>query len=78
MDPVLIALMGALAVWLLRVVHAWITGRAQIKVAEAGQQGLSERTRSLPPGSRLRERNSGWRVDIEVGTPKAQRGGDHG
>ncbi|MFF8513514.1 hypothetical protein ACF064_36295 [Streptomyces sp. NPDC015492] len=45
--------------------------RAGVRRAELAQQGLSERVRLLPPGSRLSERSSGQAVEILVG------GADH-
>jgi hypothetical protein len=47
--------------------HRWIKARAEVRRAELEQQGLSERIRCLPPGSRLTEKSADREVDITVG-----------
>lgn len=58
---------------LLSLGHRWITLRAQIRRAEIDQQGLSERTRSLPPGSRLVEKSVQRNIDIVIGGAAADQ-----
>lgn len=59
--------------YILRLGHRWIRFRAQIRCAELDQHGLSERARSLPPGSRLIERTAHHDVDILIGGAAAGR-----
>ncbi|MFI5666408.1 hypothetical protein [Streptomyces sp. NPDC051704] len=68
---VVTAMIGTLARLAYRVVKA----RAEVRRAEVAQQGLSERVRSLPPGSRLSERSADREVEILIGVP-AGRGGE--
>lgn len=56
----LLGLIARLAYWAAR-------DRAEVRRAELAQQGLSERVRSLPPGSRLSEKSSERSVEILVG-----------
>ncbi|MFI1652337.1 hypothetical protein ACH4XT_36150 [Streptomyces avidinii] len=70
MDPtmmtvpaVVTAVVGALA----RLAYRVVKERAEIRRAEVAQQGLSERVRSLPPGSRLSERSADREVEILIG-----------
>jgi hypothetical protein len=69
MDPVTIVVTAgtATAGYLLRLGIRWIKTRAEVRRAELDQQGLSERTRSLPPGSRLTEKTADREVEIVVG-----------
>lgn len=75
MDPsTTVAAAGlAAAGYLLRLGHRWIRLRAQIRRAQVDQHGLSERTRTLPPGSRLIERTAHHDVDILIGGTAADR-----
>ncbi|MFJ3670497.1 hypothetical protein ACIPSE_28980 [Streptomyces sp. NPDC090106] len=57
----------AAAGYILRLGHRWIRIRAQLRRAEVYEHGLSERTRLLPPGSRLIEKTAHRDVDILVG-----------
>ncbi|MFF4053540.1 hypothetical protein ACFYZ5_43755 [Streptomyces chartreusis] len=69
MDPVTIETMAGAAAggYLLRLAYRWIKTRAEVRRTELEQQGLSERIRSLPPGSRLTEKSVDREVDITVG-----------
>jgi hypothetical protein len=68
MDPLTTtAAAGAASGCILRLVHRWISLRAQTRRAELHQQGLSERTRLLPPGSRLVEKTAHHDADILIG-----------
>ncbi|MCT9113010.1 hypothetical protein OHB25_59385 [Streptomyces mirabilis] len=69
MEPVTIAVTAGAATtgYLLRFGVRWIKTRADVRRAELDQQGLSERTRSLPPGSRLTEKTADREVEIVVG-----------
>ncbi|WP_405525788.1 hypothetical protein OG592_40550 [Streptomyces avidinii] len=60
---VVTAVAGALA----RLAYRVVKERAEIRRAEVAQQGLSERVRSLPPGSRLSERSADREVEILIG-----------
>jgi hypothetical protein len=75
MDPLTTtAAAGAAASgYILRLGHRWIRLRVQIRRAEIYQQGLSERARSLPPGSRLIEKTAHHDVDILIGGTAATR-----
>jgi hypothetical protein len=53
--------------YILRLGHRWIRLRAQVRRAELHQHGLSERARSLPPGSRLIEKTAHHNVDLLIG-----------
>ncbi|MGW7071734.1 hypothetical protein ACWGII_22955 [Streptomyces sp. NPDC054855] len=53
--------------YILRLGHRWIRFRAQVRRAELDQHGLSERARSLPPGSRLIEKTAHHDVDLLIG-----------
>ncbi|MET9819955.1 hypothetical protein [Streptomyces sp. NPDC006355] len=70
MDPVTITVTARVAAggYLLRLGYRWIKPRAEVRRTELGQQGLSERIRSLPPGSRLTEQSADREVDITVGS----------
>ncbi|MFF3489410.1 hypothetical protein ACFYXC_40195 [Streptomyces sp. NPDC002701] len=61
--------------YILSLGHRWITLRAQVRRAELDQQGLSERARSLPPGSRLIEKTAQHDIDIAIGGAAAGRFG---
>ncbi|SDP62541.1 hypothetical protein SAMN04487981_12960 [Streptomyces sp. cf386] len=69
MDPVTIAVTAGAAAggYLLRLGYRWIKARAEVRRAELEQQGLSERIRCLPTGSRLTEKSADREVDITVG-----------
>ncbi|MFD9304105.1 hypothetical protein ACFWCB_15880 [Streptomyces sp. NPDC060048] len=69
MDPATLAIgvVSGLAGYGARVTYRAIKARAEVRRAEVDQQGLSERVRSLPPGSRLSERSADREVEITVG-----------
>ncbi|MCX5358164.1 hypothetical protein OG864_05575 [Streptomyces sp. NBC_00124] len=72
MDPMTTAAAGlAAGGYILRLGHRWFRFRAQVQRAELAQRGLSERARSLPPGSRLIEKTAHHDVDILIGLPAA-------
>jgi hypothetical protein len=75
MDPMTTTAAAGIAAggYILRLGHRWIRLRAHVQRAELDQQGLSERTRSLPPGSRLIEKTAHHNVDILIGSPSAGR-----
>lgn len=50
-----------------RLAYKAAQDRAEVRRAELAQQGLSERVRSLPPGSTLSERTSERSVEILIG-----------
>ncbi|MCX5554452.1 hypothetical protein [Streptomyces sp. NBC_00038] len=77
MDPVT-AVVVAAAGSVLRLGYRWLKFRAQARHAELDQQGLLERTRSLPPGSRLIERTAYHDVDMLVGSLPAADGPTEG
>ncbi|MGW6456439.1 hypothetical protein ACWF94_11000 [Streptomyces sp. NPDC055078] len=70
MDPVTTAVTAGAAagVYLLRLGYRLIKARAEVRRTELEQQGLSERIRSLPVGSRLTEKSAGREVEITVGS----------
>ncbi|MFJ5142778.1 hypothetical protein [Streptomyces sp. NPDC088707] len=78
MDPTLAAVIVTGVFSLLglcaRLGYKAVRERAEVRRAELAQQGLSERVRLLPPGSRLSERSAGQAVEILVGG--AERGGE--
>jgi hypothetical protein len=75
MDPTTTAAVGLTAGgYILRLGQRWIRFRAQIRRAELDQHGLSERTRLLPPGSRLIEKTAHHDVDMVIGGPAAGHG----
>ncbi len=68
MDPALIVPTVTLALgYLVRLLYPWIKERSEVRKAELAQNGLSERVRSLPPGSRLMEKDGDRQVEIVVG-----------
>ncbi|MFF3859476.1 hypothetical protein [Streptomyces sp. NPDC002209] len=68
MDPALIVSAVPLVLgFSVRLLRPWITARSDIRKAELAQDGLSERLRSLPPGSRLVEKDGDRQVEIVVG-----------
>lgn len=69
MDPVLGGGLLTLCGWLCRLLHVWVTSRTELRRTEMQQQGLSERVRHLPPGSRLLERPGC--VEVVTGTQPA-------
>ncbi|MFI8911468.1 hypothetical protein ACIGW4_07580 [Streptomyces sp. NPDC053513] len=75
MDPTLVTMIvtGTLSFLGLcaRLGYKAVRDRAEVRRAELAQQGLSERVRLLPPGSRLSERSAERAVEILVG------GADH-
>ncbi|MEU3400711.1 hypothetical protein [Streptomyces filamentosus] len=79
MDSTLTAMIVAGGISLIglcaRLMYKAAQDRAEVRRAEVTQQGLSERVRSLPPGSRLSERSSDRFVEISVGgaAPYAER-----
>ncbi|MFE2476127.1 hypothetical protein [Streptomyces sp. NPDC059389] len=58
-----ISLLGLFA----RLAYKAARDRAGVRRAELAQQGLSERVRSLPLGSRISERTSDHSVEILIG-----------
>ncbi|GAA2358857.1 hypothetical protein [Streptomyces cuspidosporus] len=70
MDPVLGGGLLMLCGWLCRLLHLWVSSRTELRRTEMQQQGLSERVRHLPPGSRLLERPG--RVEVVTGTQPAE------
>ncbi|WP_147419958.1 hypothetical protein [Streptomyces sp. WM6372] len=76
-DPTVMAVLagvtsviGALA----RLAYRMVKARADVRRAEVAQQGLSERVRSLPPGSRLSERSADREVEIRIGVSTGHYG----
>ncbi|MFE6270442.1 hypothetical protein ACFVQ9_16870 [Streptomyces goshikiensis] len=71
MDPTLMTMIVAGAISLLglfgKLAYRAARDRSEVRRAELAQQGLSERVRSLPPGSRLSEKSSGSSVEILIG-----------
>ncbi|MEU9179981.1 hypothetical protein AB0C90_24615 [Streptomyces sp. NPDC048550] len=68
MDPALIVSAVTLVLgYSVRLLYPWIKARSDIRKAELAQNGLSERVRSLPPGSRLVEKDGDREVEIVVG-----------
>ncbi|MCX5198625.1 hypothetical protein OOK31_32865 [Streptomyces sp. NBC_00249] len=69
MDPVspLTAAGAAVAAYLVRLGYLWIRAYAEVRRTALTQQGLLDRIRSLPPGSRLTERSADRHVDVVVG-----------
>ncbi|MEV7547334.1 hypothetical protein [Streptomyces sp. NPDC089915] len=57
-----------------RLAYRAARDRADVRRAELAQQGLSERVRLLPPGSRLSERCPERSVEVLVGRPADQSG----
>ncbi|MGW7328631.1 hypothetical protein ACWGIU_08520 [Streptomyces sp. NPDC054840] len=76
MDPTLMTMIVAGVISLLglfaRLAYKAARDRGEVRRAELAQQGLSERVRSLPPGSRLSEKSPERSVEILVGVS------DHG
>jgi len=71
MDPVLGGGLLVLLGWMCRLLHAYVASRAELRRTKLQQQGLSERVRHLPPGSRLLEQPD--RVEVVVGIPAVER-----
>ncbi|MFE7268530.1 hypothetical protein ACFU9B_42275 [Streptomyces sp. NPDC057592] len=53
--------------YLVRLLYRLIKERSEVRKAELAQNGLSERVRSLPAGSRLVEKDGDRQVEITVG-----------
>ncbi len=70
MDPVLGGGLLMLCGWLYRLLHIWVASRTELRRTEMQQQGLSERVRHLPPGSRLLERPGS--VEVVTGAQPAE------
>lgn len=70
MDPVLGGGLLMLCSWLYRLLHIWMASHTELRTTEMQQQGLSERVRHLPPGSRLLERPG--RVEVVTGAQPAE------
>ncbi|MFJ4790980.1 hypothetical protein [Streptomyces sp. NPDC088794] len=70
MDPVLGGGLLMLSGWLYRLLHAWVASRTELRRTEMQQQGLNERVRLLPPGSRLLERPDS--VEVVTGPQPAE------
>ncbi|MFF4013263.1 hypothetical protein [Streptomyces sp. NPDC001717] len=70
MDPAVVLAAVTLALgYLVRVLCRWSHEHSEIRKTELVQQGLSDRVRSLPAGSRIVEKERGREVEIVVGTP---------
>ncbi|MFJ3800001.1 hypothetical protein ACIPSJ_27430 [Streptomyces sp. NPDC090088] len=50
-----------------RLLYQWICSRTQVQLARLTQQGVSDRVRALPPGSKVTERRAGEELRSEVG-----------
>lgn len=74
MDPIWTGALATLVPVTTRLCYQWIKSRTTVRLAQLQQQGLSERVRCLPQGSRLSESSQGRKVIIEVG-PGAGDGG---
>ncbi|MGW1281370.1 hypothetical protein ACWD4V_31025 [Streptomyces tsukubensis] len=74
MDPVLVGGLLMLSGWLYRLLHIWVASRTELRRTEMQQQGLSERVRLLPPGSRLLERPGSVEVVTGVQPAELRRG----
>ncbi|MFD9336285.1 hypothetical protein ACFWBF_18025 [Streptomyces sp. NPDC060028] len=76
MDPASVVVAGGTVGMgcLVRIAYCAIKERSDVRRAEVAQQGLSERVRSLPPGSRLTERTADREVEIVVGVPAGGAG----
>ncbi|MFJ7587608.1 hypothetical protein ACIQZO_09510 [Streptomyces sp. NPDC097617] len=79
MDPTMmaaaVAVVTAVVATVARLAYRVVKERAEVRRAEVAQQGLSERVRSLPPGSRLSERSTDREVEILIGD-SAGHGGE--
>ncbi|MFD7080583.1 hypothetical protein [Streptomyces sp. NPDC059918] len=58
-----ISLLGLFA----RLAYGAARDRVDVRRVELAQQGLSERVRSLPPGSRISERTPDRSIEILIG-----------
>ncbi|MFF3652574.1 hypothetical protein ACFYXV_28495 [Streptomyces sp. NPDC002181] len=71
MDPMLMTTMVAGVIPLLglfaRLAYGAARDRVDVRRVELAQQGLSERVRSLPPGSRISERTPDRSIEILIG-----------
>ncbi|UNO38579.1 hypothetical protein [Streptomyces sp. MST-110588] len=68
MDVVLAGVVGTVCAYGARLLHLWIVGRTRVELTRVAQQGISERVRHLPPGSRVRLRRAGEpEVVLEIG-----------
>lgn len=78
MDTAMAAtLIAGLATGTGRLLIVWLRERAAVQRMRVSEQGLCNRVRGLPAGSRLRERRADRReIVIEVG-PRTVGGGDH-
>lgn len=70
MDPVRGGGLLMLCGWLYRLLHTWLASRTELRRTEMQQQGLSERVRHLPPGSRLLEKSGS--VEVVTGAQPAE------
>jgi hypothetical protein len=69
MDPALMGMLALLISMITRLSRLWITSRTTVRLAQLNQQGLNDRARCLPQGSRLSESFLGREVVIEIGSP---------
>ncbi|GLV95833.1 MULTISPECIES: hypothetical protein [Streptomyces] len=68
MEPAAVLTAVTLALgYLVRVLCRWNCERSEVRKTELVQQGLSDRVRSLPAGSRIVEKERGREVEIVVG-----------
>ncbi len=68
MEPAAVLTAVTLALgYFVRVLCRWSCERLEVRKTELVQQGLSDRVRSLPAGSRIVEKERGREVEIVVG-----------
>ncbi|WP_331755228.1 hypothetical protein OG936_38350 (plasmid) [Streptomyces sp. NBC_00846] len=68
MDPAAVVTAVTMALgYLVRLLYRLIKEWSEVRKAELAQNGLSERVRSLPAGSRLVEKDGDRQVEITVG-----------
>ncbi|MFD4865243.1 hypothetical protein [Streptomyces sp. NPDC058412] len=68
MDPAVVLTAVTLMLgYLVRLLYRWIRERSEVRKTALVQNGLSERVRSLPVGSRIIERDRDRQVEIVIG-----------
>lgn len=72
MDPIWTGALAMLVPVTTRLCCQWIRSRTAVRLTQLDQQGLSDRVRCLPQGSRLSERSRGREVVIKVGCPSPE------
>jgi hypothetical protein len=77
MDPIWMGALAMLVPVSTQLCYQWIRIRTTVRLAQLDQQGLSDRVRCLPQGSRLSERSRGREVVVEVDCPVSEDSG-HG